>query len=294
MELYNEEFVYFDWDDKLDGKKGFVAQNIASLKSQVNDGPKTMVTLSGSDDDVCPFTYFCDGEITCDYQFAYYDPYYELRKAYLEGKQLQFKNVNGEWIAVDGAPLFTNDEYRVKPEYRIKPEVNWNIYLTECESGIFFEITMECKTDSHCYFSGSEESCHEWVARHSKFKNIMAAWEAGKDIEFKHKCDCGWSPATSPNWDETLEYRVKGKDVPFDTLDELIHKWEGMNPGCTNRPKCAMPMIWVKSKSTKRIYLIDAYDYEDNEVGLCDSWFTLKELFEDYTFINDSIIGKKG
>ena len=65
-----------------------------------------------------------------------------------------------------------------------------------------------------------------------------------------------------------------------------------MNPGCTNRPKCAMPMIWVKSKATKGIYLLDGYDFEDNAVGICDAWFTLKTMFKDYTFINDSIIGK--
>ena len=51
-------------------------------------------------------------------------------------------------------------------------------------------------------------------------------------------------------------------------------------------------MIWVKSKATKGVYLIDGYDYEDNDVGICDDWFTLKSMFNDYTFIDGSIIGK--
>ena len=62
-ELFDQKYVFILWDKKLDGKKGFVAQNIASLRSQVNDNPKNMVTLSSSDDDVCPFTYYVDDEI---------------------------------------------------------------------------------------------------------------------------------------------------------------------------------------------------------------------------------------
>jgi hypothetical protein len=80
---------------------------------------------------------------------------------------------------------------------------------------------------------------------------------------------------------------------PFDTLDGLITKWEEKNPGCTNRPKCTMPMIWVKDKIGGCIYLIDAYEPDDNRpVMINGAWRSLEVLFRNYTFIDDSIIGK--
>lgn len=138
MELYDKKFVYFEWDKELDGKKGFVAPNIALLKSRVINNPEAMVTLSSSDENDCPFNYYNDGEITCDYAFAYYDPYYEFRKAYLEGKQLQFKSNNGEWKDVAGEPIFTGDEYRVKSEPKYVPfnSVQELIDTWEKKSGI--------------------------------------------------------------------------------------------------------------------------------------------------------------
>ena len=77
---------------------------------------------------------------------------------------------------------------------------------------------------------------------------------------------------------------------PFkDTAELILHYERHFN---VDYPPFYEPMIWVKSKATKDIYLIDGYDYEDNEVGICDDWFTLKGMFERYTFLDDSIIGK--
>ena len=37
MELYNKKYVYFEWDDELEGKKGFVADDIYVLKRNVEE-----------------------------------------------------------------------------------------------------------------------------------------------------------------------------------------------------------------------------------------------------------------
>lgn len=295
MELYNEEFVYFDWDDKLDGKKGFVAQNIASLKSQVNDGPKTMVTLSSSDDDVCPFTYFCDGEITCDYQFAYYDPYYELRKAYLEGKQLQFRNYKGEWEDVDGTPLFTYDEYRVKPEYRIKPE--WYVVLDDYG----LSRTIEPSENETVLSKGTEEECIECMEKYKQFENILLARRQGKTIQYKdHDKWVDWVIYTNPNTDDfdyCKEWRIKDEVeyVPFDSVQELIDGWKKRSSLEFNR-ELLMPFIWIKEKNFDRSYLITEYyfkrDMNEGDIGTSNNYFTLNELFERFTFLDGSTIGK--
>lgn len=311
MELYNKQFVYFDWDDKLEGKKGFVAQNIVSLKSQVYNNPKAMVTLSSSDDDTCPFTYYVDDEITCDYQFCYCDPYYEFRKAYIEGKQLQYKNRNGDWIDVDGIPLFTTDEYR------IKPEIKWHVVLSD--EGILGIVK---STTKHIYFTGDEEECAKWIDEHKGLIGTMKAWEEGKTIQYL--CHDAWSNVANniPSWGLNDTYRVKpdeckgcmkynycaNKDgircksyctkveyVPFDTVQELIDAWDSKYPQNKNRPEGTMPLIWIKNKVKNRVYLITDFlfdKYLKDDIGTEDSNLQLKELFEDYTFLDNSIIGK--
>ena len=319
MELYNKEFVYFDWDDKLEGKKGFVAQNIESLKGQVNNNPKGMVILSSSDDDVCPFTYFCDGEITCDYVFAYYDPYYEFRKAYIEGKQLQFKNHEGDWEDAYGAPLFTSDEYRVKPEYRIKPE--WYVVLDD------YGLSRTNSKHDDVLFEGTEEECIQWLDKYRKFENIMLAWRQGRTIQYKQNDEwVDWVLSEIPRegaFDTMKEWRVKDeckgcmkynyctnkngvrcrnyctevtKYVPFDTVQELVDAWDKKYPQNKNRPEGTMPLIWIKNKEKNRVYLITDFlfeKYHDSDVGTGDENLKLTELFERFTFLDDSIIGKR-
>ena len=383
-ELFDQKYVFILWDKELDGKRGFVAQNIASLRSQVNDNPKAMVTLSSSDDDVCPFTYYSDNEITCDYQFAYYDPYYEFRRAYNEGKQLQFKDWNGYWSDVISEPTFSiNSEYRIKPE---------ECYV-EYHDALGFVIVNK-RGEGHCYWTGTISDCLTWIENHKHLIDIAKAYEKGKMIQFfdgKEWKDC-WNPKVSkgsPLWESDVSYRVApdifyavyndnniyktkspdnmryvlfsssndkevelfvdnheylydvikaakrgevieyreidskdpwkeitgfdnlslhdfvhyeyrvqpGKLVPFDTIDELITHWEKMNPGCTNRPKCAMPMIWIKSRNDGSIYLITEFypkRYSDTyDVSTTDGFSSFDDLFRDFTFLDDSIIGKK-
>lgn len=293
MEIYNKKFVYFDWDKELDGKKGFVAQNIASLKSQVNNNPKTMVTLSGSDDDVCPFTYYVDNEITCDYQFAYYDPYYEVKKALLEGKTIQYyrKEFN-EWtdlyLICSVEDYLDNEDWDIY-EWRIKP-MKWHVVLSDEGT-----LGIAKSTDKHIYFTGDDEECKEWIDEHEYLTDIMKAWEEGKTIQYYHNDDWRDVANNIPLWGTNDTYRVKPdkvEHVPFDNLNELITKWESMNPGCINRPECTMPMIWVKSKITGCVYLIGGYDYKNNEVCICEAWVTLRGVFSDFTFLDNSIIGK--
>ena len=207
MELYDKKFVYFEWDDKLEGKEVILARTIKNLKEFVSSGDKDrfFVVQKGND---LPFS---NGTVDCG--FCYYDPYYEFRKAYIEGKQLQFKNHKGDWEDVIGAPVFTIDEYRIftGDEYRIKPKEN--------------------------------------------------------------------------------------KNVPFDTVQELIDTWDEKYPQNKNRPEGTMPLIWIKTKQKNRVYLITGFYFDklygNNDVCCSGNSYTLRELFENCTFIDGSVIGKK-
>lgn len=227
-------------------------------------------------------------KLDCGYKYAfvYYDPYYEFRKAYLDGKQLQFKNGNGDWIDVYDIPVFNGDEYRIKPEN------TWHVILV---AGTLVYSNAETD-DKHFYFEGTKEQCDEWINVHEKFELVMLAWEQGKTIQYNS--GHGWEDCcdNNPSWEYNVEYRIKDTYVPFDTVDELIKCWEKKFPGNANRPEYTMPLIWIKNKEKNRVYLISDFLFEKcygDDVGTYESNYKLKDLFNDFTFLDGSIIGKR-
>ena len=117
MELYDKKYVYFEWDDKLEGKKVILAHTIKNIKEFVSSGDEGRFFIAQKGNGL-PFT---NG--ICECEFAYYDPNYEVKKAYNEGKKLQWKYRNEEdwkdWDN-DSCPTFFVDtngyELRVKPD----------------------------------------------------------------------------------------------------------------------------------------------------------------------------------
>ena len=315
MELYDKQFVFFDWDDKLDGKKGFFSDNINSLKQYVKDNGtlwsgKICNNLTRNTD--YPFRFIDESGNSHCFRFCYYDPYYEFRKAYIEGKQLQFKDSAGNWRDVEGEPIFTRDEYRIKPD-----DIIWKVVLSG-DGGV---LGIAKTTDKHIYFEGTAEECGEWIDKHKHLADLMKSWEEGKTIQYLH--DDEWIDVANniPLWGLNNTYRVKPDEcegcmkydycmdkngircksycttvyVPFDTVQELIEVWDNKYPQSKNRPEGTMPLIWIKSKRKNRVYLITDFLFEkayNCDVGTEDENFSLKELFEDYTFADGSIIGK--
>lgn len=309
MELYNKEFVYFEWDDKLEGKEGFLSDSIGYLKEDVKEDVKdNRRTRFGEIHKHNGNNYPFASEKGICYTFCYYDPYYEFRKAYIEGKQLQYKDRDsGDWIDVDGIPLFTTDEYRIKPEW----------YIVLDEYGL--SRTTEPSENETVLFEGTEEECIQWLDEHKKFENIMLAWKQGKTIETMG-LDSYWHKVVTPHWHTDNSYRVvdeckgcmKYKDcnsdgircrnycvkveyVPFDTVEGLIEAWDNKYPQNKNRPEGTMPLIWIKNKQKNRVYLITDFlfdKYHNNDVGTEYENLQLKELFEDFTFLDGSVIGK--
>ena len=297
MELYNREFVYFDWDDELEGKKGFFSNNINDLKRSVKDN-RTMwygeICKNVNTNTDYPFGFIDDFGISHCFRFCYYDPYYEFRKACLEGKRLQFKNNNGNWEDVRGEPIFENDEYRIKPV-----KTKWYIVLDE-----YGLSRTNSKEGERCVlFEGTEDECIKWMDEHKKFEKIMLAWINGAQIELEIQDPIRGIicvPATKPTWNISNNYRVKPEPeyIPFDSVEGLINAWDEKYPQNKNRPKGTMPLIWIENKAYKgTVSLITDYYFErsmhDADVGTNEGDYTLKELFEDYTFLDDSIIGKE-
>ena len=294
MELYDSKFVYFDWDDKLEGKKGFFSNDINTLKQAVNDNRTAWyrkVSKNTKSDNQFPFDFIDEDGWHTHSRFCYYDPYYEFRKAYLEGKQLQFKNDKGGWEDVlDGfAPLFTTDEYR------IKPETTWYIVLDD-----FGLSRCNSTTDGKVVFEGTEDECIKWYDKYKSFEKIMLAWKQGKTIQYKDGDEwVDWLLTEIPrsgaltSW---KEWRIKkeSEPVPFDSVQELIYAWEKKS-GVKFNHELAMPFIWIKNKHKNHVYLITDFLFDkayNCDVGTEDENLKLTELFEDFTFLDGSIIGK--
>lgn len=208
MELYDKKYVYFDWDDELEGKKGFFADSINDLKRNVNNNNSWFGEIHKCTDDSFPFEFIDDSYIFYPFKFCYYDPFYEFRKAYLEGKQIQFLD-NGNWEDVIGEPLFTNDRYRIKPEW----------YIVLDDYGV--SRTSELYENETVLFEGTEEECIEWMEKYKQFEKIMIAWKQDKTIQYKEDDEWkDWLLSDIPRkgaFDAWKEWRIKDetKSAPF-------------------------------------------------------------------------------
>lgn len=103
--LWDKKFVYFMWDDALEGKEVFASDRISELKYDVeHDYLKDTVEYSGDED----FPFLSTGE---KLKFCYYDPLYEYKRAYyVEGRTLLFReHPDRDAIPIQGEPTWQGD-----------------------------------------------------------------------------------------------------------------------------------------------------------------------------------------
>ena len=123
MELFDKRFVRFMWDDELEGKEGFFADDICELTNYVHSGNLHLTRVIKSC--LSPVFPFKDTNNN-DWSLFYYDPNYRVKKAFIEGKKIQVHCANGMWIDCD-EPLWCDDcVYRDKPE---EEEEKWIVYV---------------------------------------------------------------------------------------------------------------------------------------------------------------------
>lgn len=114
IELFDKKFVRFMWDDELEGKEGFCADDICELTNCVHSGDFHLTKVRKSLSPAFPFKDTNNN----DWLFFYYDPNYEAKKAFNEGKKIQVETTTGEWVDITAKePVWTEYvKYRVKPE----------------------------------------------------------------------------------------------------------------------------------------------------------------------------------
>lgn len=120
MPKFEDKFVHFRWSDELKGKKVFYADDICSLERDViSNSNRDVVVDDGLQEQ--PFgVQYVDG-IVHAWRFVYYDPNYETKLAYEQGKKIEFlcKDASDAWKdwSYTPAPKWLDDyEYRIMPE----------------------------------------------------------------------------------------------------------------------------------------------------------------------------------
>ena len=74
---------------------------------------------------------------------------------------------------------------------------------------------------------------------------------------------------------------------PFNNVDELVSRWDSINP-CT-RSANTMPLIWVKYKDSETVELITAFCKDGVEMG--NSYMTWGYFFDAMVFLDNTPCG---
>lgn len=228
MELFDKRFVHFMWDDELKGKQCFVADNIGVLKAYVESCESRSGRVVESGDNGYPFLYD-DADECCGsmYQFAYYDPNYEAKRAFNEGKKIQvYDTIADDWVDLDEPLWCMSDKYRIKPEekwiaYLARASfMGKDCHLTACKEDAW-EMAQEEFAAKTKLFVGAEDEVVEWYKPRRKFAETIKAWEDGKMIQIRHTPNSDWVDLDneSPKWHTCYEYRVKPECPCEDGID---------------------------------------------------------------------------
>ena len=155
MNLFDEKFIYEQWDNKLLGYNGFLANSIEELQKLVDDEnvcPSGMIENTSYDKKDKPF--YKVGSINSNtertYKYAYYDPNYYLKQIFNNGEKIESTPLGKSDWKIDENPTWS-DTYEYK-YHRLT-------YGEKCE------ILFNSFTNSNC------EYIHEIREEYEKYKN---------------------------------------------------------------------------------------------------------------------------
>lgn len=163
IKLFDERYVYLEWNDDLEGKDCIIAKSYKDLKDFVNSGDEGRIFKIDKGNEK-PFTNHWK---ECD--FCYFDPNYKVKKAWLEGETIQKLVLNG-WvddIDTSRTSLFFYNIRWDAYEWRIKPtEENEkctapcdNKYVLNMHKNGYFEFSISKYDVSHPIYFGDKEKC---------------------------------------------------------------------------------------------------------------------------------------
>ncbi len=308
MEIFDKRFVHFMWDDELEGKKVFVADNMNSLIERVEKGT-SIYKVHWSRDKGMPF----ESDDLVRYRFAYYDENYEWKKAFNEGKKVQYQLVGGvDWADIDSdealeCRIAEGRTFRIKPEekeetkdknkmnpiqqkkmrrYNLKVK-NWD-ELKEMAVKMFKEIATLNERFAKKISEGEFVTQDDW-------KEMNGLWQTfNYTNDDKKFCKEDLHHLFTDDLDEEFveikaeEAKEKKKYRPYESSAEMIADFiDRFNVICTS---FCEPLIWVKRKDgVERVLIIK---FGEALVALeNDTYWDMEELLEQYTYLDGSPCG---
>lgn len=190
--LFDKKYVHFVWSDELAGKEVITAGGIDSLTAQVNREHISFDVVRENPDSEFPFYAIETHRI---YRFVYYDPNYKVKKAYAEGKQIQYKAKDtGLWC--DWNDNLCRCAFHEDVEYRIKPEAK--------------------NTTLNYIVQGKQSGSFETRAK--MFKDLIE--EAGKKLGVS--LTAGYIQSCDDSENVLISDSLSDKEVCYDTLADTL------------------------------------------------------------------------
>lgn len=177
--LFNPRYLYCNPEEFLEGKEVFLGDSREYLIENVE---KNCPHLKG----ICKFSNNSDRPFEMDdkppivYRYAYYDPYYKVKRAFAEGKSIEYRKIksNAPW-RVSTSGVVDPDVY----EYRIKPitEKKYHVYQLITELVVVTDY-IDGKNVWETYFTGSSKECSDWIQKHCRLmtNRELSRWVGGK------------------------------------------------------------------------------------------------------------------
>lgn len=101
MIKFEDKFVHFRWSDDLEGKEGFFGDSIQELEEQVAKDCSERIERSTCEKCFEAAHPFQKKSNKSAWNFFYYDPLFDIKKAYEEGKNIECKGPSdSEWIGL--------------------------------------------------------------------------------------------------------------------------------------------------------------------------------------------------
>lgn len=274
--LFDPKFVHFMWSDELEGKEGFFSEDITCLKIVVTQNSARDV-LEKSTNDEHPFL----ASTGCCFRFFYYDPNYNVKRAYLDGKIIEYYYEHEKkWYPIEPRQLTELDdgcEYRIKPE-----EEKCCVFKGLADSLLIVnEGTAEYKTHEHL-FEGTKEECQKWIDVEQNCKRCLYE-DSPCTID-----DYGMTDGKCLSFYAKPEPKKEPTYRPFTDTDELVGFWED-NYGNKYRPEGTMPLIWVMQGTRKSLIT----DFDNRIVRITKKWYEVSQLLGDFTFLDGKPCGVK-
>ena len=251
MIKFENKFVHFCWDEKLKGKQCFVADGMEDLRKDFEHGYLKTVESYYAED----YPFKAEPGF---YRFAYYDPNYDCKIAYNEGKTIQGRTKRATTWKDIPFPEWTDDV-----EYRIKPEP---VYAVVIVAGKLSSLHICQLTCQHIFFRGTQDECHNYIVEHEKFTECMVAHLFNKKLQSRAGIGCEWHDIDEPIWNPDYEYRIKP-----------VLTWTDLRLGDTvrqfNGAITSMVTAFDMSKDTNHVQLAGWGWTSDSE--LAEKWYKI-------------------